>query len=215
MKAPVGQNSLKLWGFFTHADAYKKLHFTYASELDSNGRPIYEDKIVPGQGCHGPHRPLDGLAPTARVPVGEYVCWEKLVTACNRAIAPEKKSSPNPYYQAGQEATHSDEEDGGAAQPLIIPRAKDAAPNTIEEILQPDPPKTVLPYTTGGFNVVFPPGMKKLSRIPDDIQRCVGCECTIYVQVKSTVFKSKLDENFGQEITNVSLVLEKIVRGIK
>lgn len=63
------------------------------------------------------------------------------------------------------------------------------------------------PYNKEGFTVLC--GLKI---VPDDIRVFTGLECAIWVNLKTTIFKSKYDKNFGATITHHKLILSDIKR---
>jgi hypothetical protein len=164
--------TLKLWGFFTHIDNYKKLCFKYIADLNDQGDPILTDISRPEE-------------PPLLIPVGEYVCWDKLVRACDA----------NDHY------VHNDHNR-----------------KLVQTDVEAQPPLFVLPYDTRGFTVVFESGASRAYKnkpVPDDIQRKVATECTIFVKVARYCFDSKLPENKGQKISGVKLILSDIKSGLK
>ena len=167
-KPPLTQGTtLKLWGFFTHIDNYKKLCFKYIADLDDKGDPILADISRPSE-------------PPLMIPVGEYVCYDKLARAC------DARASASNLIKIGD--------------------------------LEAQPPLFVVPYDTQGFTVVLESGGSRAYKnkpVPDDIQRKVATECTIFVKVVRYCFESKLPENKGQKISGVKLILSDIKSGLK
>jgi hypothetical protein len=175
-------NAIKLYGFFTHVDKYNRLMFKYISDLDDSGNAITKDEIKNTK--------------IVKIPVGEYVCYDKLVRCCDT----------NQNLQ------------GDA---LIEKQLKDIKPakkssNTLDDILESVanneeiPPTIAVPYTTQGFAVVL-----NQKHIPKDISMLIALECTIFVNVSRYQLVSKLEHNKGEKVHGTRLILQSIRPGLR